>query len=152
MSPTISQSPHPRWYTRKYSWLVVLWNYVALPVFQPYPDLEAADQKIQNLQHQLFGRVFVNWHLHVYEILFSHSMQNNLEKSHGVCVLHLFCTFLDKNGKNYQSHHWGRDEGISSSCPRFATSMTRQASSRIANIGHPDGIPSSLPQCDVRFF
>ena len=56
----------------------------------------------------------------------------------------IFCTFFDKNEKNNQSPHWGRDSGIPSSCPRFATSTTRQASSWIANLGHSDGIPSSL--------
>ena len=38
------------------------------------------------------------------------------------------------------------------SCPWFATSMTRQASSWIANHGHSDGIPLSLPKCSDRFF
>ena len=42
--------------------------------------------------------------------------------------------------------------GLPSSCPRFATSTTRQASSWIANPGHEDGIPSSLHQCGVIFF
>ena len=80
------------------------------------------------------------------------STPNNLEKSCLVCVLDIFCTFLGKNEKNNQSPHWGRDEGIPSSCPRFATSTTPQASSWIANLGHSDGIPSSLPQCGVRFY
>ena len=80
------------------------------------------------------------------------STPNNLEKSRLVCVLDIFCSFLDKNEKNNQTPHWGRDEGIPSSCPRFATSTTRQASSWIANLGHSDGIPSSLPQCGVRFY
>ena len=79
------------------------------------------------------------------------SMPNNLEKSRLVCVLDIFCTFLGKNEKNNQSPHWGRDSGIRSSCPRFETSTTRQASSWIANLGHSDGISSSLPQCGVRF-
>ena len=57
------------------------------------------------------------------------------------------CTFLDKIEKNNQSPNWGRDSGIPSSCPRFATSMTQQALSWIANLGHSDGIPSSL--CNV---
>ena len=80
------------------------------------------------------------------------STPNNLEKSRLVCVLDIFCTFLDKNEKNNQSPHWGRDSGIPSSCPRLATSTTRQASSWIANLGHSNGIPSSLPQCGVRFY
>ena len=80
------------------------------------------------------------------------STPNNLEKSRLVCVLDIFCTNLDKNEKNNQSPHWGRDEGIPSLCPRFATFTTRQASSWIANLGHLDGIPSSLPQCGVRFY
>ena len=80
------------------------------------------------------------------------STPNKLEKSRLVCVLDIFWTFLDKNEKNNQSLHWGRDEGIPSSCPRFATSTTRQASSWIANLGHLDGIPSSLPQCGVRLY
>ena len=80
------------------------------------------------------------------------SMQNNLEKSRLVCGLDIFCTFLDKNEKNNQSPHWGRDSGIPSLCPRYATSTTRQASSWIANLGHEDGIPESLPQCGVRFY
>ena len=80
------------------------------------------------------------------------SMPNSLEKSCLVCVLHLFCTFLDKNEKNNPSPRWGRDEGILSSCPRYATSMTWQASSWIENLGHFDGNPLSLPQCGVRFY
>ena len=80
------------------------------------------------------------------------STQNNLEMSRLVCVLDIFCPFLDKNEKNNQSPHSGRDTGIPSSCPRFATSTTRHASSWIANLGHSDGIPSSLPQCGVRFY
>ena len=80
------------------------------------------------------------------------STPNNLEKSRLVFVLGIFCTFLGKNEKNNQSPHLGRDSGIPSSCPRFATSTTRQASSWIANLGHEDGIPESLPQCGVRFF
>ena len=80
------------------------------------------------------------------------STPNNLEKSRLVGVLDIFCTFLDKNEKNNQTPRWGRDSGIPSSCPRFATSTTRQASSWITNIGHSDGIPSSLPQCGVRFY
>ena len=51
------------------------------------------------------------------------SMPNSLEKLHLVCVLYLFCIFLDQNEKNNQSPHWGRDEGILSSCPRFAKSQ-----------------------------
>ena len=82
----------------------------------------------------------------------STSTPNNVEKSRLVSVLDIFCTFLDKNEKNNQSPHWGRDSGIPSSCPRFATSTTRQASSWIANLGHLDGIPLSLPQCGVRFY
>ena len=54
--------------------------------------------------------------------------------------------------ENNQTLRWGRDSGIPSSCPRFATSTTRQASSWITNLGHSDGIPSSLPQCGVRFY
>ena len=80
------------------------------------------------------------------------SMPNNLEKSHLVCVLYIFWTFLGKNEKNNQSPHWGRDSGIPSSCPRFATSTTWQASSSIANLGLSDGISSSLLQCGVRFY
>ena len=80
------------------------------------------------------------------------STPNNLEKSRLVGVLDMFWTFLDKNEKNNQTPHWGRDSGIPSSCPRFATSTTRQASSWITNLGHSDGIPSSLPQCGVRFY
>ena len=64
----------------------------------------------------------------------------------------IFCTFLGKNEKNNQTPHWGRDSGIPSSCLRFATSTTRQASSWIANLRHSEGIPSSLPQCGVRFY
>ena len=64
------------------------------------------------------------------------STPNNLEKSRLVCVLDIFCTFLGKNEKNNQSPHWGRDLGIPSSCPIFATSTTWQASSWIANLGH----------------
>ena len=86
--------------------------------------------------------------------LWSHrtSTSNNLDKSRLVCVLDIFCTFLDKNEKNNQSPHWGRDSGIPTSCPRFATSTTQQASSWIANLGPSDGIPESLPQCGVRFY
>ena len=80
------------------------------------------------------------------------STPNNLEKLRLVWVLDIFCTFLGKNEKNSQSSHWGRDSRIPSSCPRFATSTTRQASSWIAYLGHSDGIPSSLPQCGVRFY
>ena len=63
-----------------------------------------------------------------------------------------FLHILVKNGKNNQTPHWGRDSGIPSSCLRFATSTTRQASSWIANLRHSEGIPSSLPQCGVRFY
>ena len=80
------------------------------------------------------------------------STPNNLEKSRLVGVLDIFCTFLDKNEKNNQTPHWGRDSGIPSSCPRFATSTTRQASSWITNLVHSDGIQSSLPQCGVWFY
>ena len=80
------------------------------------------------------------------------STPNNLEKSRLGCVLNIFCTFLCKNEKNNQTPHWGRDSGIPSSCLRFATSTTRQASSWIANLRHSEGIPSSLPQCGVRFY
>ena len=54
--------------------------------------------------------------------------------------------------KNNQSLHFGRDKGIPSSCPWFATSTTRQASSWIANHGHSDGIPLSLSECSDRFY
>ena len=54
--------------------------------------------------------------------------------------------------KNNQSLHSGRDKGIPSSCPWFAASTTRQASSWIANHGHSDGIPLSLPECSDRFY
>ena len=74
------------------------------------------------------------------------STPNNLEKSRLLCVLDLFCTFLGKNEKNNQSPHWWRHEGIPSSCQIYATSTTRKASSWIANLGHLDGNPSSLPQ------
>ena len=80
------------------------------------------------------------------------STPNNLEKSRLVCFLDIFCTFVGKNEKNNQSPHWDRDEGIQSSCPRFATSTTRQALSWIANLRHSDRIPSSFPQCGVRFY
>ena len=80
------------------------------------------------------------------------STPNNLEKSRFGSVLNIFCIFLGKNEKNNQTPHWGRDSGIPSSCLRFATSTTRQASSRIANLRHSEGIPSSLPQCGVRFY
>ena len=80
------------------------------------------------------------------------SAPNNQEKSRLWCVLNIFCTFLGKNEKNNQTPHWGRDSGIPSSCLRFATSTTRQASSWIANLRHSEGIPSSLPQCGVRFY
>ena len=40
------------------------------------------------------------------------STPNNVEKSRLVGVLDIFCTFLDKNEKNNQTPHWGRDEGI----------------------------------------
>ena len=80
------------------------------------------------------------------------STPNNLEKSRLGYVLIIFCTFLGKNKKNNQTSHWGRDSGIPSSCLRFATSTTRQASSWIANLRHSEGIPSSLPQCGVRFY
>ena len=80
------------------------------------------------------------------------STPNNLEKSRLGCVLNIFCTFLGKYEKNNQTPHWRRDSGIPSSCLRLATSTTRQASSRIANLRHSEGIPSSLPQCGVRFY
>ena len=80
------------------------------------------------------------------------STPNNLEKSRLGCVLNIFCTFLGKNEKDNQTPHWGRDSGIPSSCLRFATSTTRQASSWIANLRHSEGIPSSLPQSGVRFY
>ena len=80
------------------------------------------------------------------------STPNNLEKLRLGCVLNIFWTFLGKNEKNNQSPHWGRDSGIPSSCLRFAISTTRQASSWIANLRHSEGIPSSLPQCGVRFY
>ena len=80
------------------------------------------------------------------------STPNNLEKPRQVCVLNIFCTFLDKNEKNNQSLHWGRDSGMRSSCPRFATFTTRQDSSWIANLGHSDEIPWSFLQCGVRFY
>ena len=54
--------------------------------------------------------------------------------------------------KYNQSLHSGRDKGIPSECPWFATSTTRQASSWIANHGHSDGIPLSLPECSDRFY
>ena len=54
--------------------------------------------------------------------------------------------------KNNQSLHSGRNKGIPSSCPWFATSTTRQASLWIANHGHEDGIPFSLPECSDRFY
>ena len=54
--------------------------------------------------------------------------------------------------KNNQLLQSGRDKGIPSSCPWFATSTTRQASSWIANHGHLDGIPLSLPECSDRFY
>ena len=54
--------------------------------------------------------------------------------------------------KNNQSLHSGRDKGITSLCPWFATSTTRQASSWIANHGHSDGIPLSLPDFSDRFY
>ena len=54
--------------------------------------------------------------------------------------------------KNNQSLQSGRDKGIPSSCPWFAKSTTRQASSWIANHGHSDGIPLSLPECSDRFY
>ena len=38
------------------------------------------------------------------------STPNNLEKSRLVCVLDIFCSFLDKNEKNNQTPHWGRDD------------------------------------------
>ena len=60
--------------------------------------------------------------------------------------VHLFCTFFT------QSPHWRRDKGIQSSCSRFATSTTCQASLWIANLGHQDRIPSSLPQSGLRFY
>ena len=59
---------------------------------------------------------------------------------------------VKRRGKKNQSPHCGRDKGIPSSCPWFATSTTRQASSWIANHGHSDGIPLSLPQCGDRFY
>ena len=80
------------------------------------------------------------------------STPNNLEKSRLGCVFNIFCTILGKNEKNNQTPHWGRDSGIPSSWQRFATSTTRQASSWIANLRHSEGIPSSLPQCGVRFY
>ena len=54
--------------------------------------------------------------------------------------------------KNNQSQHSGMDKGIPSSCPWFATSTTRQASLWIANHGHSDGIPLSIPECSDRFY
>ena len=48
--------------------------------------------------------------------------------------------------------HKGRDGGIPSSCPRFATTTTWQASSWISKLGHFNGIPSSLSQCGGRLF
>ena len=53
--------------------------------------------------------------------------------------------------KNYQSLHSERDKCIPSSCLWFATSTTRQDSS-IANHGHEDGIPLSIPECSDRFY
>ena len=54
--------------------------------------------------------------------------------------------------KNNQSLHCGRDKGNPSSCPWFARSTTRQAWLWIANHGHSDGIPLSLPECSDRFY
>ena len=47
------------------------------------------------------------------------STPNNVEKSRLVGGLYIFCTFLDKNKKNNQTPHGGRDSGIPSSCPRL---------------------------------
>ena len=55
-------------------------------------------------------------------------------------------------GENNHSLHSGRDRGIPSSCPSFATSPTRQASTWIANHGHSDGIPLSLLECNDIFY
>ena len=43
--------------------------------------------------------------------------------------------------------HWGRDEGIPSECPRFAIHDEAYRAVDVANLGHKDGIPESLPQC-----
>ena len=50
-----------------------------------------------------------------------------------------------------RSPRCGRDEGIPSPCPRFATSTTLQASSWIAMV-HSDGILLSLSQHGNRFY
>ena len=58
-----------------------------------------------------------------------------------------------RRGRKIINHHIVEgDKGIPSSCPWFATSTTRQASSWIANHGHSNGIPLSLPQCGDRFY
>ena len=71
------------------------------------------------------------------------------EKRMGVNIVH--CFYVDDfihfaSRKKYQSPRCRRDPGIPAFCPRFATWTTRQASSWIANLGHGDGIPSSLLQ------
>ena len=46
-----------------------------------------------------------------------------------------------------------RDEGIPSECPRFAIHNEACQVMDVANLGHEDGIPKSLPQCgDWLFF
>ena len=70
-----------------------------------------------------------------------------MEQCHGVVLCTAQTEFIIKNkrrGRKIINHH--------TSCPWFATSTTRQASSLIANHGHSDGIPLSLPQCGDRFY
>ena len=51
----------------------------------------------------------------------------------------------------YSKSHWGREEGISSECPRFAVHHEACLVVDVANLGHKDWIPSSLPQCGDYF-
>ena len=76
---------------------------------------------------------------------------NNLEKSRPVCVLDIFCPFLNKNEKN--NHHI--EGGTRESHPHIQDlrrPRLGKPSSWIANLGHSDWIPLSLPQCGVRFY
>ena len=40
------------------------------------------------------------------------------------------------------------NQGIPSECPRFAKHDWACRVVDVANLGHEDGIPASLPQCD----
>ena len=79
--------------------------------------------------------------------LWRHSHYNDVIRR---CLLLFRCWFY--TSKNNQTPCCGWESGISSACPRFATSTAQQASLWIANLGPSDEIPSSLQQRADRFY